>query len=115
MKDFPFKNQSGHDRFFKTFDLIDPVTYYSGDVIATIRDRAAEENIMYIELMTSQTNTEEVKWVVSGVDWSDNFTLMRQNLLNASLAEICKQKCKFTHHMIADHWNLPTLKEKISP
>ncbi|PWR76219.1 hypothetical protein ACKUB1_14205 [Methanospirillum stamsii] len=92
MKGFPFTNQSGHDWFFNTFDLIDPVTYYNGDVFATIRDRAAEENILYLELMTSQTNGDDVRDVLSGAPWNDNFSQMRDDLLSAGLSEICERK-----------------------
>jgi adenosine deaminase len=91
-KDFPFATQSGHDKFFKTFDLIDPVTYYDGDVIATIRDRAADENILYLEIMTSQTNGDDVRKVVSAVNWDDNLSQLRDDLLQAGLGYICEQK-----------------------
>lgn len=92
MKDFPFATLSGHDWFFNTFDLIDPVTYYDGDVYATIRDRAADENILYLELMTSQTNGDDVRKVLSEVDWNENLSHMRDDLLQAGLAEICERK-----------------------
>lgn len=92
MKDFPYTTQSGHDWFFNTFDLIDPVTYYDGDVYATIRDRAANENILYVELMTSQTNGDDVRKIVSTVDWNDNLSQLRDDLLKAGLAEIIERK-----------------------
>ena len=92
MKGFPFATKSGHDKFFKTFDLIDPVTYYNGDVFATIRDRAADENILYLELMTSQTNGDDIRKVVSAVDWDDNLSQLRDDLLQAGLGDICEQK-----------------------
>jgi len=91
MKDFQFATQSGHDWFFNRFDLIDPVTYYDGDVFATIRDRAADENILYLELMTSQTNGDDVRKEISAVDWSENLSHMRYDLLQAGLAEICER------------------------
>ncbi|MFH0968179.1 MAG: hypothetical protein V1862_10900 [Methanobacteriota archaeon] len=92
MAGFSSDNQSGHDWFFNTFDLIDPVTYYDGELIAVIRDQAASENIRYLELMTSQTNSDEVKQIVSQVPWDDNLPLLRENLLNTGLADICRQK-----------------------
>ncbi len=92
MKDFPFTTQSGHDRFFNTCDLIDPVTYYDGDVYANIRDRAADENILYLVLMTSQTNGDDVRKVLSTVDWDDNLSQLRDDLLHAGLAEIVERK-----------------------
>jgi len=92
MKDFPYTAQSGHDWFFNTFDLIDPVTYYDGDVIATLRDQAADENMLYLELMTSQTNGNDVRKVVSAVDWNDNLSQFRDDLLKAGLAEIVERK-----------------------
>jgi adenosine deaminase len=92
MTGFSYENLSGHDWFFNTFDLIDPVTYYDGELIASIRDLAACENIRYLELMTSQTNSDNVKEIVSTVAWDENLTLMRENLLSAGLADICRQK-----------------------
>lgn len=94
MKDFPFTNQSGHDWFFSTFDLIDPVTYYDGDLIAIIRDRAAEEQSMYLELMTSQTNGDDIRKVTSQINWNDNLSLMRKQAFEAGLAHICERKVK---------------------
>lgn len=92
MRDIPFATHSGHDWFFKTFDLIDPVTYYNGDVYATIRDRAADENTLYLEVMTSQTNGNDVRKVLSEVDWDDNLSQLRDDLLRAGLADICERK-----------------------
>ncbi|KAF5061525.1 Adenosine deaminase [anaerobic digester metagenome] len=92
MKDFPYTTQSGHDWFFTTFDLIDPVTYYDGDVIATLRDQAADENMLYLELMTSQTNGDDVRKVLSAVNWNDNLSQLRYDLLKAGLAEIVERK-----------------------
>ncbi|HWQ62931.1 MAG TPA: hypothetical protein VN429_00845 [Methanospirillum sp.] len=92
MAGFSYENQTGHDWFFSTFDLIDPVTYYDGELIAEIRDQAASENIRYLELMTSQTNSDKVRQIVSQVPWDDNLSLLRENLLDAGLADICRQK-----------------------
>jgi len=92
MAGFSYENQTGHDWFFSTFDLIDPVTYYNGELIADLRDQAASENIRYIELMTSQTNSDEVRQIVNMVPWDENLSLLRENLLHAGLADICRQK-----------------------
>lgn len=92
MAGFSFENQSGHDWFFSTFDLIDPVTYYDGELIASIRDQAASENIWYLELMTSQTNSDDVREIISQVPWDDNLSLLRDNLLRAGLADVCLKK-----------------------
>nr|WP_319539125.1 hypothetical protein [uncultured Methanospirillum sp.] len=92
MDGFSYENQTGHDWFFSTFDLIDPVTYYDGELIADLRDQAASENIRYLELMTSQTNSDNVRQIVRQVPWDDNLSLLRENLLHAGLADICKQK-----------------------
>jgi len=92
MAGFSFDNQTGHDWFFSTFDLIDPVTYYDGELIADLRDQAASENIRYLEVMTSQTNSDAVRQIVSQVPWDENLSLLRENLLKAGLADVCKQK-----------------------
>ena len=106
MRDYIPGNQSGHDQFFGTFDLIDPVTYYNGDVIATIRNRAADENIQYLELMTSQTDTEQVHEIVAAVDWDDNFSVMRKNLLDAGLDEIIDRKVRTHEFYDRESWEL---------
>lgn len=92
MAGFPFENQSGHDWFFSTFDLIDPVTSYNGELIASMRDQAAVENIWYLEVMTSQTNSDDVREIVNQVPWDENLSLLRSNLLDAGLAEVCLKK-----------------------
>jgi adenosine deaminase len=106
MRDYIMGNQSGHDQFFGTFDLIDPVTYYNGDVIATIRNRAADENIQYLELMTSQTDTEQVQEIVAAVDWDDNFSVLRKNFLDAGLDEILDQKVRTHEFYDRESWEL---------
>jgi len=68
--------------------------YYDGELIACIRDLAAEENTHYLEIMTSQTNSDEVRQIVEGVPWNDNLTILRYNLLSAGLNEICMQKAE---------------------
>ncbi|MCX6692922.1 MAG: hypothetical protein NTW33_12990 [Methanoregula sp.] len=106
MRDYSPGNQSEHDLFFRAFDLIDPVTYYNSEVIATIRNRAADENILYLELMTSQTDPEQVKKIASGVDWDDNFSVMRKNLLDAGLDEICDRKVRTQASYDKESWEL---------
>ncbi len=92
MAGFPYKEESGHDWFFATFDLIDPVTYYDGELIARVRDTAAAGNIRYLELMTSQTNSKEVDAILDRVFWNDNLTILRKELLDAGIREICQDK-----------------------
>jgi hypothetical protein len=53
MRDWvPEAGVSGHDQFFGTFDRFGPAaSSHVGDVIASIRSRAASENVQYLELM----------------------------------------------------------------
>jgi adenosine deaminase len=53
MRDFePASGESGHDQFFGTFGLFGPAASTRfADVLANIRSRAANENLMYLELM----------------------------------------------------------------
>jgi adenosine deaminase len=97
MRDYPANTGSGRAWFFKTFGLIGPATNYMGEMIASIRDRAADENVMYIETMMHArgTSTQE-REAESKVPWNDNLSLMRENLLDAGLREVCIQNARNT-------------------
>lgn len=95
MRDYPANTGSGRLWFFKIFGLINPATNYMGELIATIRDRAAGENVMYIETMMHARGTSaQEKEAESKVVWNDNFSVMRENLLDAGLRESCVENAR---------------------
>jgi adenosine deaminase/adenosine deaminase CECR1 len=56
MRNSEFAGRSGHDQFFATFGLFGPITGLSESfsvMQAEVRDRAARQNIQYLELMTT--------------------------------------------------------------
>lgn len=92
MRDYPSGNGSATLHFFRIFSLIDPVTRYEGELIASLRNRAAEEHVSYIETMVQVPSTQkEVRDIESRVSWNDTFSVMRQNLLDAGLRDICRK------------------------
>lgn len=56
MRNYAFSGRSGHDQFFATFGDFSPATGLPGSfrtMQAEVRDRAASQNIQYLELMTT--------------------------------------------------------------
>jgi hypothetical protein len=95
MRDYPKNTGSGRKWFFATFNLFGPAKIYQGEMIATLRDRAAEEHVMYLEtMMNIQGRYAQVAQVEANVTWDDNFGEMREDLLDAGLREICQQNAE---------------------
>jgi len=92
MHDFPRESGQGSLHFFSAFLLTSSASLYQGEMIAAVRNRAAGENVMYIETMvTVPEGAAQVKKIVAGRPWDDNLSVMRLNLLDAGLREICRQ------------------------
>jgi adenosine deaminase/adenosine deaminase CECR1 len=56
MRNYEFSGKSGHDQFFATFGTFGPAADLPGSfsvMQADVRDRAASQNIQYLELMTT--------------------------------------------------------------
>jgi len=95
MRDYPENTGTGRFWFFNTFGLISPVKTYMGEMIATLRNRAAQEHVMYIEtMMHVPVTSAQEKQVEANVAWDDNLAVMRENLLNAGLRDICRKNAE---------------------
>ena len=78
--------KTGHDQFFMTFGRWGPLTARSGEMIAEVRSRAAEGNVSYLEIMVTPDGGESRK-LGEALQWQENFSLMRQQLLKGGLVE----------------------------
>ena len=95
MRDYPENTGSGSQWFFKTFGLIGPAKSYMGEMIAAVRNRAAQENLLYIEtMMHVPGNSAQVQQVEANVTWNDNLSVMREELLDAGLRDICRENAE---------------------
>jgi len=81
MKNYPWQDISGHDKFFATFAEFSPAKNNSF-MIEALRHRAEDENVIYIETMLSGTGNKPLK-----TDWNDNFSLMTKNISQDDIRE----------------------------
>ncbi|HZQ93791.1 MAG TPA: adenosine deaminase [Candidatus Sulfotelmatobacter sp.] len=80
--------ESGHDHFFATFDkfgLADRT--HTAEAIASVTNRAAKENVQYIEYMHT-ADRGGAPDVAEKVEWEDDFARMREKLLAGGLKEV---------------------------
>jgi len=88
MRDFVPGTQSGHDHFFATFDKFGAAGARRGaDMLAEATERAGEENVTYLELMTSP-GMGAARKIGAAVGWDDDLAAMRTKMLAAGLGEI---------------------------
>jgi adenosine deaminase len=77
---------TGHDQFFKTFGLfnkaVDPVA-----LVGEISNRAAEQHIAYIEVMTS-LQTPAIGEIASKLAWTEDFDAMLDKLSSLGIEQI---------------------------
>lgn len=79
--------QSGHDQFFKAFagfSAISSSPSRQDEMVASVANRAASQNIFYLELMLTVQGSE-VRKLGRTVGWNPNLAEMRQKLLDAGL------------------------------
>lgn len=75
--------KSGHDQFFSVFLKIARAVRNSSAIIARLRQRAAKENVQYLELMArNRTAAHRLRPIVARLVWSDKLSDMRDALLN---------------------------------
>ncbi len=88
MRDWNKAKGSGHDHFFDTFPKFGLANQgHMGAVFAELANRAASENVQYLELMTTADNAESIGFA-SKFQWNDNFSVMRQQMLDGGLQKI---------------------------
>ena len=84
MRNFVPGRQSGHDHFFDAFDKFGAVS--SGDFVAEVAERAADQNESYVELM-ALTGGGAIAALGQTVGLTDDFDATRKKLEAAGLAE----------------------------
>jgi len=89
-RDLPFAGRSGHDQFFEAFagfDLISASLSRQDDMVAEVANRAASQQISYLELMLTVQGSD-VRKLGRKVGWSGDFAAMRQGLLDLGLMDL---------------------------
>lgn len=80
--------ESGHDHFFATFDKFSPATlHHAGDMIAEAANRAASDNLQYLELMHTADAGASIE-LGAKIGWTDNLGELREKLLGGGLKDI---------------------------
>lgn len=80
--------ESGHDHFFATFGKFGAATNgHTADMLVEVRERAARENLQYLELMFNPDGGQAAA-LGKRVGWSDDLKKMRDQLLSAGLPEV---------------------------
>ncbi len=87
MRNFVPGKQSGHDHFFDTFDKFGAVS--SGDLIAGVVQRAADQNESYLELMALSGGS--IAGLGKTVGLTDDFDATRRKLEAAGLDRLVAQ------------------------
>ncbi len=81
-------DESGHDHFFATFDKFGLVAHnHIAEAVATVINRAARENVQYVEFMHTADGGAAPKLGMQ-LGWNDDFAQMREKLLAGGLKEI---------------------------
>ncbi len=88
MRNWHGEEESGHDRFFATFEKFGPaLDKHIGDALAEVASRAAEDHLQYVELMHTADGRQSAT-LGAKVGWDDDFAAFREKLLATGLAEI---------------------------
>jgi len=87
---FPAR-ESGHDHFFATFGKFGAATNgHTADMLVEVRERAARENLQYLELMFNPDNGQAAS-LGKRIGWSSDLVQMREALLAGGLQQIVAQ------------------------
>jgi adenosine deaminase len=79
--------ESGHDHFFATFDKFGMASHdHFAEAIATVVNRAAKENVQYIEFMHTADGGAAAR-LARRLGWDDDFGRMREQLLSSGLKD----------------------------
>ncbi|HXZ02180.1 MAG TPA: adenosine deaminase [Stellaceae bacterium] len=88
MRDFVAGPQSGHDHFFATFAKFSAAGERRGaDMLAEAVERAGEENVSYVELMTSP-GMGAARKIGAAVGWDEDLARLSGKMMAAGLGEI---------------------------
>src|SRR5947207_9983493 len=78
--------RSGHDHFFATFGKFGPLSTRTGDMLAEVAARAADEHVNYLELMLTPS-TIAVARLAREVGWIPDLARLRDALLAAGFRD----------------------------
>jgi len=88
MRNWHREGESGHDRFFETFDKFGPaLEKHIGDALAEIAARAAADHLQYVELMHTADGAQAAI-LGTKLGWDDDFSRFRDKLLAGGMSEI---------------------------
>jgi adenosine deaminase len=88
MRDFVPGAQSGHDHFFAAFEKFGAArARRGGDMLAEATERAGEENVGYLELMTAP-GMGAARKLGAAAGWDDDLGRLRDKLMAAGLGEL---------------------------
>ena len=88
-RNLAFAGESGHDRFFNAFQGFDPMSSLlslRGEMVGRVANRAASQNIFYLELMLT-FQSKPVRELGKKV-WDGDFASTRQKLLANGLPQL---------------------------
>ena len=91
-RNLAFAGESGHDRFFNSFQGFDPISSLQelrGKMVGNIANRAAAQHIFYLELMLTFQGSE-VRSLGREV-WDGDFASTRQKLLANGLPQLIEE------------------------
>ncbi|MGZ5565365.1 MAG: adenosine deaminase family protein [Chthoniobacterales bacterium] len=87
-------DESGHDHFFATFDKFGLAAHnHIAEAVATVTNRAARENVQYVEFMHTADGGAAPKLGMQ-LGWDTDFAKMRDKLLAGGLKEIAAATSK---------------------
>jgi Adenosine deaminase len=92
-RNLAFAKKSGHDRFFEAFGdfgAISSAQSRQGDMVAAVANRAAAQQISYLELMLTVQGSE-VRQLGKKVGWNRDFAKLRQQLLDRGLMDLVQK------------------------
>ncbi|KTC90172.1 adenosine deaminase [Fluoribacter dumoffii] len=82
------ENESGHDHFFNAFGKFSLITkLHAGEILAEITERAAAQNELYLEIMTTPDGNEASQ-LGKQVGWDADLEKLRNHLLSANFNQI---------------------------
>jgi adenosine deaminase len=87
MRNWERGRESGHDHFFATFFKFDLATRnHMGEVTALAMERAAADNLQYLELMHTVGGMQSAQ-LGAKLGWNSDFATMREKLLSGGLKD----------------------------
>jgi adenosine deaminase len=88
MRNWHPAEESGHDRFFETFDKFGPaLEKHIGEAVAEVAARAASDHLQYVELMHTADGAQAAI-LGTKTGWDDDFSRFRNKLLAGGMSDL---------------------------